>query len=179
MGDVTQITEAGRRRISAPCPLSRIHDTSRFDCGIVELNEWLNKTALKSQDQTAKTYAVCTGDRVVGFFTLAAGSVIRNELPSAKLRRNTPNNIPVVVLGRMAVDLQFQGMGIGNGMLKEAILRAIGASSEIAVKAIVVHAVNDNAVPFYLNYDFLLSPMNNRTLILPLSTAIAALKVEQ
>lgn len=166
---------AGRRGLAAPCPLSHEHDTSSFDCGRPELDDWLKRTALRSQGETARTYVVCAGARVAGFYTLAAGSVIRGDLPSARLRRNTPPDVPVIVLGRLAVDAGFQGMGIGSGMLKEAIVRAVEASREIGVKALVVHALDDAAAAFYLGYGFVPSPVHARTLVLPIATARAAL----
>lgn len=118
---------------------------------------------------------VCAGSRVVGYYCLAAGSVIRTDLPSAKLRRNTPPQVPVIVIGRLAVDKQFQRRRIGAGMLKDAITRALKASRTIGVRAILVHAVDDAAAAFYRSYDFLPSPTDARTLLLPIETAAAAL----
>ncbi len=176
MGNVTRITEAGGLKLAAPCRISVGHDTSRFDCGKLDLDNWLRTKALKSDGQTARTYVVCAGDRVVGFYSLATGAVFRKDLASAKLRRNTPSQIPVIVIGRLAVDKQFQGQDIGSGMLKDAIYRSIGASRTIGVKAIVVHVIDNSAVPFYLNFDFIPSPTDALTLVLPIATAIAAIQ---
>ena len=113
------------------------------------------------------------GVRVVAFYCLSAGSVTRRDLPR-RLRHDTPDAIPIVVMGRLAVDAAFQGRGLGQGLLRDAILRTLTAAETIGVRALLVHALDD-AAPFYRKYGFVSSPINERTLILPLETARAAL----
>ncbi len=148
---------------------------SNFDCGYADLNAWLVKQAATSEGKTARTIIVAAGNRVVAYYCLAAGSIARTELPSAKLRRNVPDQVPVVVIGRLAVDLKFQGKGFGRGLLKDAILRALTASESLGIRAIVVHAVDDKAAAFYKKFGFINSPTNALTFLLPTETAKQAL----
>ena len=176
MGKVTQHPAiAGSPQIRAPCPISESHDCSQFDCGKQELNEWLRNSALQSNGRTARTYVVCLGTRVIGYYCLAAGAVLRKELPSAKMRQNTPQHVPVIVVGRLVVDREYQHQRIGSGMLKEAIFKSIEASRTIGVRVVLVHAIDDEAAIFYRGYDFVPSPIADRTLMLPIETAIRAL----
>jgi GNAT superfamily N-acetyltransferase len=158
-----------------PERLSEQHDVSQFDCGKPELNEWLAKHAASSDGKSARTYVVAVGPRVVGYYCLAAGAVIRGELPKAKTRQNMPNEVPVVVIGRLAMDKGFQGRGIGHGLLKDALLRALNASELVGVRAIVVHAIDEEAAKFYTRIGFLPSPLNPLTLMLPVETVQQAL----
>lgn len=165
----------GGPQLRPPEPLSRDHDVSNFDCGYADLNAWLVKQAATSEGKTARTIIVAAGNRVVAYYCLAAGSIARTELPSAKLRRNVPDQVPVVVIGRLAVDLKFQGKGFGRGLLKDAILRALTASESLGIRAIVVHAVDDKAAAFYKKFGFINSPTNALTFLLPTETAKQAL----
>lgn len=162
--------------LAAPAPLAPNHDCSRFRCGRLELDDWLRASALRSEGRTARTYVVAAGARVVAYYSLAAGAVLRKALPSARARRNTPAEVPVVVVGRLAVDLGYRRRGIGAGMLKDAILRAVAASRSVGVRAILVHAIDDDAAGFYRHYGFTPSPVDSRTLMLAIETAIAALR---
>ena len=135
----------------------------------------LRTKAAKADGLTARTYVVCDGNRIVGFYSLAAGAVLRKELPTAKARHDTPSQIPVIVIGRLAVDLRYQKGNIGSGMLREGIMRAIDASRTIGVRAVMLHAIDDDAYAFYLRYGFVPSPTDKKTLILPIETAIKAL----
>jgi len=89
-----------------------------------------------------------------------------------------PEPIPVIVLGRLAVDVRYQGAGLGGVLLRDAMLRILTVSREVAVKALVVHAVSDDARQFYRRYDFFESPTDPMTLLLPLTTIAAALQPE-
>jgi GNAT superfamily N-acetyltransferase len=161
--------------ISPPEPLTSAHDLSAFDCGVPELNDWLKLRAALSEAKTSRTYIVTNDRRVVAYYCLSAGAVLRGELPSSKLRRNTPEQVPVIAIGRLAVDRACQGKGYGKGLLKDAILRAISAANSIGVRAILVHAKDDMAAEYYRACGFLPSPINTHTLVLPIETAIAAL----
>jgi len=162
-------------RISAPARLKEAHDTSAFDCGNDDLNNWLKLRALNA-DLSARTFVVAEGNTVVAYYCLSAGSVQREVMPSAKLRRNMPDQIPVVVIGRVGVDKRVQRQGYGKGLLKDAILRAIATSESIGVRAILIHALDDEGVSFYKRFGFLASKLDDRTLVLPLETAKAALE---
>lgn len=161
--------------VQPPRPISPGDDCGAFDCGHPDLNAWLRERSLSSEGRSARTYVVTTAGRVIAYSCLAAGAVVRTHLGRAKLRANLPDQVPIIVLGRLAVDLGWQGRGIGQALLKDAILRALGASELVGVRAIVVHAIDEAAVAFYRQFGFLESPMDPRTLLLPLETARAAL----
>jgi GNAT superfamily N-acetyltransferase len=155
--------------------LSERHDLSQFDCGRPELNAWLARQSASSEGRSARTYVVATGPRAIGYYCVAAGAVIRGELPKAKTRQNLPNEVPVVVIGRLAVDKRFQARGVGKGLLRDAVLRALSAAEILGVCAILVHAIDEEAARFYRKTGFLPSPLNPLTLVLPVETVRRAL----
>jgi len=153
--------------ISAPVLLEPHHDIQGFDCGRPSLNDWLRKKALKAQQVggSARTYVVCSpAGKVVGYSALATGSVNREDAPG-KVKKNTPNPIPVILLGRLAVDQTFKGQGIGTGLLKDALMRVLNAAEQIGVRAVLVHALDEPARNFYLKHGFYESPTNDLTLM--------------
>lgn len=153
---------------SAPELLNATHHLDDFDCGEEALNSWLKRNALKNQqNQASRTFVICQNNNVVGFYALAAGSV-SHQFVSGGLRRNMPDPIPVIVLGRLAIDLTHQGQKLGAALLKDAVLRAKSISQQVGVKALLVHALNDKAKAFYLNYGFQVSPIDDLILLLKL-----------
>jgi predicted N-acetyltransferase YhbS len=164
--------------ISAPEPLSPHHNLQPFDCGRPSLNEWLKRKALKAQQigGSARTYVVCTKEaQVVGYYALATGSINREDAPG-RVRRNSPDPIPVVILGRLAVDETHKGQGIGPGLLKDALLRVLGAAEEIGIRAVLVHTLDENARSFYFKHGFYESPTDQLTVMLAIQDIQAALK---
>lgn len=153
--------------LSAPQLLTSDHDTTAFDCGEQVLNEWLHRHALKNQTTGAsRAYVVTTtGQRVVGYYALATGSVNAKDAPG-RVRRNMPNPIPVMILGRLAIDQRWQGRGLGKGLLQDAILRTLQAADIAGIRALLVHALHDQAAAFYQNAGFLSSPLHEHTLML-------------
>jgi len=115
----------------------------------------------------SRTYVVCADNQVVAYYRLATGSVA-SELVPGRIRRNMPNPIPVMVLGRLAVDLAWQRHGIGKALLRDAVLRTTQVSEIVGVKALLVHALSDPAVCFYEANGFYPSPTHPRTLFLPM-----------
>jgi GNAT superfamily N-acetyltransferase len=174
MGEVTPYSKLALAALGPPVPFQATHDISRFDCGKVPLNDWLRDAALKSEGRTARCYVVVQRNAVVGFYCLAAGAVQHHGAPR-KLRRNSPDPIPVVIIGRLAVDRTLQGNGIGRGMLKDALSRITKASELVGARAVIVHAVDHEAVPFYARYGFRAFPMGNQTLFLTIDDIIKAL----
>ena len=168
------MTQSGAR-ISGPELLAPNHDISQFDCGYAELDDWLRRKALASQGRSAQTYVVTSGGHVVAYYCLAAGSVQLRQLPSAKARRNLPEQVPIVVIGRLAVDARHQARGLGKALLTHAIKRALAASAAIGIRAFVVHAIDEKAARFYEKFGFVPFPTNSLTLWLPLKTAAKAL----
>ena len=157
--------------ISAPALLAEGHKRADFDCGHSALNQWLQKRALKASQSigSARTYVVCDGDQqVLGYYALASGSIRRDDAVS-KVRRNSPDPVPIILLARLAVDVRLTGQGVGRGLLKDAFLRALSAAEHIGVRAIIVHALDEQARAFYLKHGFYDSPTHEMTLMLTLS----------
>ena len=136
--------------LRAPEPLNDTHHLDAFASGAPTLDGWLQRKARANQVSGAsRTYVVCRGDQVVGFYAVAAGSVSHDLLPR-KLKQNMPDPIPVIVLGRLATDLTEQGNGLGRALLRDAVLRVSAAAHEVGIAAILVHALNDRAKAFLL-----------------------------
>lgn len=174
MGEVTPYSSLALAALGPPVPLQASHDTNRFDCGKVPLNDWLRDLALRSEGRTSRCYVVAQRNTVVGFYCLAAGAV-RHEGAPRKLRQNAPDPTPVVIIGRLAVDKTIQGQGLGRGMLKDALSRITKASELVGARAVIVHAVDQEAVPFYARYGFRSFPMGNQTLFLTIEEIINSL----
>jgi GNAT superfamily N-acetyltransferase len=161
--------------LTAPVRLTAFHNLAEFDCGTPSLNQWLTRQALKNEASGAsRTYVVCIDNTVVGYYCLAAGAVVRTEAPKP-MQRNMPDPIPVMILGRLAVDLANQGQGIERALLRDAIFRVLRAADIVGIKAILVHALSDEAKQFYLSHGFEESPVESMTLCLALGTARRAL----
>jgi len=174
MGEVTNIASALGEQVSPPGPLSRAHDLTVFQCGKDALDDWLKFRALRAEGNTGRTYVVASGTKVVGYYTLATGAAKREQLPK-KLQRNSPDPIPLMVLARLAVDSRFQGQGIGHGLLKDALIRSIQASEIVGFRAVLVHAIDDDARLFYEKFQFVEFPNGSQTLFLPVETLKRAL----
>jgi len=159
---------------SAPAPLDLTHDITGFSCGDPALDGWLKTTALRAEGRTARTYVVCDGKSVVGYYCLATGSVDRSGAPG-RIRRNAPDPIPIVVIGRLAVTDTHQGRGVGGGMLRDAFRRSVQVAEVAGCAAILVHAIDEDAVAFYERFGFAVFPSGTRTLFLPIETLRGAL----
>ena len=154
-------------RITAPAAITAAHDLENFYCGEPSLDMWLRSKALKNEGKASRTYVVCQGNRVVGFYSLAVGSVA-HEFSPGNIKRNMPNPVPVMILGRLAVDQSAQGKGIGKALVRDAILRTIQAASIAGIRAILVHALHDRAATFYQECGFRASPVSPLTFMLRL-----------
>jgi GNAT superfamily N-acetyltransferase len=154
-------------RLSGPEPISSAHRTEGFDCGDSELNEWLRRHALASQSGGgARTLVVHRADAVVGYVALAAGSVEPERAPDRVRRALGRHPIPVIVLARLAVDVQEQGHGLGAHLLREALLRALAASEHIGARAVMVHAKDADTRAFYEHHEFTALPNDELHLFL-------------
>jgi len=161
--------------LAPPVRLTEDHIHSGFDCGYSILNEWLQKRALRNvRDGACRTFVVCRGDIVVGYFGLAVGSVL-HSIATGKVRRNMPDPVPVMILGRLAVDKRWSGQGIGSGMLRDAILKTIEASEYAGIRALLVHAIDEEAQRFYEKWNFQPSQVEPLTLMITLQDARKAL----
>ena len=173
MGKVSELTFPSAE-ITPPCALSPRHDCSRFSCGHDALDDWLKLQALKNEGMTARTFVVCVGGTVAGYYCLTSGSERRNSMPR-KIRQGLPDPTPLTIIGRLAVDKSFQGRKLGSGLLKDAFSRVLMASRTIGIRAVLVHAIDGNAVAFYSRYGFSEFPTGSRTLFLPIETLALAL----
>jgi predicted N-acetyltransferase YhbS len=156
--------------VEAPVPLNQSYDLTSFDCGNADLSEWLKKKALKNHISGAsKTFVVCDNNQVVAYYSLAAGS-IEHQFVNAKIKRNQPNPIPIVILGRLAVDKTYQKQGLGLDLVKDAVQRVFNAAEVIGIRAILVHAIDESAKTFYeQKCGFTPSGFQDKTLVLLLT----------
>ena len=162
--------------LSAPEPLADHHQLDDFDSGEPSLDDWLKRRALKNQvNGSSRTYVVCEGNAVIGYYCLAAGAIDHAEAPST-MKRNRPDPVPVLVLGRLAIHKDHHQKGIGTALLNDAIRRALQASKIAGVTAILVHALSEQARRFYLSRGFIESPLQTMTLCLMLATVEQALR---
>jgi hypothetical protein len=165
-------------KYTAPTPLKPSHDIISFDCGQPLLNDWLREKAYENEKKGAsRTYVVCCDNKVVGYYSLATGSITRS-IAHGSIKRNMPETIPVMVLGRLAVDVNHQGCGIDFGLIKDAVLRTLQASEIAGIRAILVHALDESAKQFYEDKcGFKVSPVNPLTLMVTLSEVKKRLKI--
>jgi GNAT superfamily N-acetyltransferase len=156
----------------APEPLASRHDLSRFVNGVHPgLDQWLRDRARASEGLSARTYVVCPShepNRVAGYFCISAAVEQRAAMPSAKLRRGLPEQVPLLLIGRLAVDAQWQGRGLGSALLVDASRRCLAASKIVGARGIVAHAIDAAALRFYERHGFIRSPLGDRVMLMPM-----------
>ena len=163
-------------KLSAPVPIVEHHSLDGFNCGKTSLNEWLNRRALRNQfGGASRTYVTCVGDRVIAYYSLASSAVAAKEA-TGKLKRNMPDPVPVVILGRLAVDRSYHGQGLGRALVQDAGRRILHAADEIGIRGVLVPAVDDEAKAFYHRLGFDPSPLDPMTLIITLADIRASLE---
>ena len=141
------------------CKLAGVHDVDLFDCGQIALNQFLQRFALVNQkSNSAQTYVSCHSGAVVGFYSLAVGSVDLSHAAPRMAKGIPQHPVPVMILARLAVDLQHQGVGLGKALLKDALLRTAQAADIAGIRALLVHAKDVPAQQWYLNWEFEPSP---------------------
>ena len=166
----------GMNEISPPEKLSAARDLSAFDCGEPVLNDWLRHRALQNEASGAsRTYVVCASRRVLGYYTLAVGAVAHAEAPG-RIRRNMPDPVPVILLGRLAVDKSAQGRHIGGGLLRDAVMRTVQAAEIAGIRSILVHAISPGAKRFYEGYGFVASPVDPLTVMIAVAEAVKMMR---
>ncbi len=165
-------------KLLKPEVLNPSHNRKQFDCGDNILNEWLWHRAEKNHTNGAsRCYVTCNDNQdIIGFYCLSAGAVARNDVHK-KLQRNMPDPLPVIVMGRLAVDKHYHNQGIGKALLKDAIIRTLHVAEQTGVVALLVHVLSDSAKQFYISCGFIQSPLNPMTLCLPCITAQQALEM--
>ncbi len=159
-------------RLSPPEPLKASHRLDAFACGEPSLDDWLKRRAWANHGSGAsRTFVVVDEDEVVrGYYALAAGAV-SHERATSKVRRNMPDPVPVLILGRLAVDQGAQRLNLGAALLQDAVQRALAVSGDAGVRALLVHALHKQANAFYEHFGFQSSATDPLTLMLCLPKA--------
>jgi GNAT superfamily N-acetyltransferase len=166
--------------ITPPEKLKKDHNVKKFNCGNPELNAWLQSAVAQDKvANTAITFVVRYRNKVIAYYSLAIGSIENQPLqpetsrikksiqraksrikkrlqPSKKREKNEfeQQSIPVIIISRLAVDIKYQGLGIGKSLLKDAILRTLNASEQSGIKIIFVHAKDEKSLDFYHKFGF-------------------------
>jgi GNAT superfamily N-acetyltransferase len=160
--------------LSAPALLGGHHLITDFDSGVASLDDWLKRRAMPNQVSGAsRTFVACEDARIAGYYALASGAVAVTAAPG-RFRRNMPDPVPVVLLGRLAVDLAYQRRGLGRALFQDAAKRVAHAASAIGIRGIIVHAISEEAKSFYLALGFEASPLDPMTLMVTLADLQAA-----
>lgn len=158
-----------------PRPIASPDDCAGFSSAEPSLNEWLARRALRNEkagnSRTFVTIERSTGV-VAGYYCLSSSSLIRDDAPR-EMRRNAPDPIPVILIGRLAVDTRFEGRGLGASLLQDAVLKGIQASRLIGAQAFIVHALSASAVSFSTRFGFELMPECERAMYLRVAAAEA------
>ena len=151
---VRRVTDA--RRIKK---LRRDHPVEGFDCGRDELNQYLLRYAWQNQlAGAAQTYIGLVGEDLVGFHTLAAGQVTYDDAPERLTKGLARHPVPILLLARLAVDRRWQNKGVGKALLRDAMQRTLQAAEIAGIRALAVHAKDEEAKRFYQHFDFVPSP---------------------
>ncbi len=154
-------------KLAGVVKLAAQHVLDEFDCGHESLNRFLRRHAWANQQaNSAQTYVVLSGQSVIGFYSLAAGMVTHESATERVRKGQARQPIPVVLLARLAVDRSVQGQGVGQALLKDALIRSAGAASAIGARAVLVHAKDDQARAFYEHFNFEPSPSDPYHLML-------------
>lgn len=151
-------------------PLSSAHNRDNFDCGVDDLNRFIKQFASQNQKKKlTRTYVCIRPDKsVVGYYSLAFGSVHQEGAPEFMTRGIGKYQIPVMIIGRLAIDRSEQGKGLGVALLKDAVIRTKKAEEIGGLRAIIVHAKDNNAQAFYTKYGFIPSLNDPLTLFFPI-----------
>ncbi len=158
--------------LSAPQPLDAQHRLEEFDCGKSGLTDWLLRYARQAQGSgSARTFVVCDGARVAGYFSLTVGQIDTLEAPERIRRGMGQYPIPLVILARLAVDLDYQKQGLGISLLQDAIRRTVAIAEHAGIRALLTHPIDADAEAFYRRFGFEPAPEHERQLILLLKDA--------
>ena len=155
---------------SPPEAINTGHDLSAFDSGEPMLDDWLKRRALKNHAAGAsRCFVICNGTAVAGYYCLSAGAINHEAAPKA-MRRNMPDPLPVLLLGRLAIDKRFHNQGLGKSLLRDALIRSVAIAENAGVVAVLVHALSEQARRFYLSRGFVESPLQAMTLMMTVET---------
>ena len=156
--------------IQSPVCLTATHETQQFCSGEETLDNWLRERAFANMEALAsRTYVICptNSQQVIGYYAICMGQIFSTEVMGS-MRRNMPRQIPAVILGRLAIDKQWQGKGLGGALLQDVVQRSIRAAQEVSARLLIVHALSPAAEMFYLRYGFARLPTETPTYALDL-----------
>jgi GNAT superfamily N-acetyltransferase len=161
--------------VTRPESLSEGHDLSEFDCGDPALNHWLRDRALTNQKSSAsRTFVVAREGSVIAYYSLSTSSLLQSRA-TGKIRRNMPEPIPAMLIGRFAIDRRHQGQGAGRGLLSDALRRCLQVAEQAGVRVVIVDAINEQAAAFYEHCGFSRSPVEPLLLMIATKDVAAAL----
>jgi GNAT superfamily N-acetyltransferase len=159
--------------IRPPEPLGPEHHVLGFANGRhASLDHWLHHRARDSEGLSARTYVACLSEPahlVVGYYAIATATAQRVAIPNAKLRKGMPQEVPLMLLGRLAVDHAFQGRGLGSALLLDALRRCAAVSAIAGARGVITHAIDEQAAGFYARHGFMAAqPLGERTMLIPI-----------
>ena len=160
--------------LSAPEPLTALHQVDVFHSGVSPLDDWLKRRAAHNQASGASRTFVVTDDKLVIAYYALASSAVAPLLTPGRFRRNMPDPIPVVVLARLAVARSHQSRGFGRALFQDAARRVINAADSIGIRGMLVHAISEEAKAFYLQLGLEVSPIEPMTLMTTVANLRAA-----
>lgn len=154
--------------LSGPVLLDPSHRTEDFDCGKRTLNDWLVHRGVANQKSGAsRTWVVIdeeSGGGVVAYYASSTASIARGST-TKRAARNQPDDVPAVLLARLAVDRRYHGNGLASALLKHFLLKAVEVAAVVGARVVLVHAKDQDAKEFYLHHDFEPSPVDDMTLM--------------
>lgn len=158
------------QHLTVPSLISSDHEITNFDCGEPSLNLWLKSRAIKNNISGAsRCFVVCDKKEVVGYYCLSAGAITRESAPKV-MHRNMPDLLPVLVLGRLAIDKKYHNKGLGSALLRDAMIRSVSVAEDAGVFAVLIHALSEQAKRFYISRGFVESPLQSMTLFMTIET---------
>ncbi len=147
--------------LKLPVLLEKFHTVDDFDCDDEALNNYLKKFAhINNRNGSARTYVAARENRVAGYYTLAPGAVSKQDAPQRVGKGLADHPVPVIIIARLAVDKNARGIGLGKGLLRDALLRIVEAADMIGGRAVLVHAKDTKAKSFYEHFGFEPSPID-------------------
>ena len=163
-------------------PLAESHDVSKFSCGVEELDDWLRNNATHAAAMnTARTFVWAEADGVVvAYYSLSGHQVVREEMPH-RLARGSPNQIPSVLIGKLALGRTLQGgeRKLGASLLVDALSRVLVATQQVAARLVVVDAIDERAVGYYEHFGFLRTAPDSFRLVRKVSDIAADFSAAQ
>ena len=148
--------------MSTPVAITKLgkgHNLHDFDCGVMALNRFLSQFAWQSQlAEASQTYLALAGTEIIGYTTLTVGSVDYTDAPERLKKGLARHPVPVIILARLAVATSWQGRGVAKLLLQDTITRTLNAADIAGIRALLVHAKDEQAKSFYEHFDFVASP---------------------